>query len=43
MAGITVVDSEDAEGRRLHAGIGSSLITLLFLCVKYLAMLMKIK
>ena len=42
VAGIVVIDPEDSEWRGLHAGVCSSLITLLFLWVKYLVMDMKI-
>ena len=41
MAGITVVDSEDAKGWGLHSDVGSSSMTFVDL-LKKLSMLMKI-
>ena len=42
MAGI-VGDSKDAKRRGLHAGVGSLLIALVFLAVKYLDIKIKTK
>ena len=43
MVGIVVVIAEDAKRRGLHCGVGSLLITLVFLGVKKLVIDIKIK